>query len=223
MPSLVGPRTLLSILAGLAVLGCSQPQADPPVTTAQDLADGTTPVAAMKDADVTLVKLETTEGDVLIEVHPEWAPKGAERFLTLVENGFYDGVKFFRNVEGFMVQVGINGDPELHAKWKDNNIPDDPVKVSNKPGYVTFATSGPNSRSTQFFINFGDNGFLDGQGFSPFGRVVEGMEVVRSLYNGYGESPDQFAIVTRGNAYLEENFPELDAIKKASVVEQPAE
>ena len=135
------------------------------------------------------MKLETTKGDVLIEVHPEWAPQGAQRFRELVEAKFYDGCKFFRVLDGFMAQTGINGDPAIHAKWKDRNIQDDPVKQPNTRGYVTFAKSGlPNSRSTQFFINYDDNSRLDAQGFAPFGVVVTGMDdVVDSIYSGYGE------------------------------------
>jgi|TARA_R110001592_G_scaffold363252_3_gene682619 peptidyl-prolyl cis-trans isomerase A (cyclophilin A) len=177
------------------------------------------------------VLLETTKGNIKLEVHPDWSPKGAERFKELVKNGFYNDVAFFRVIDGFMAQIGINGDPELHAKWRDNNIMDDPVVESNKRGYVSFAKTGmPNSRSTQFFINFGDNSNLDGMGFSPFAKVVEGMDVVDSLYKGYGEGapqgagPDQMRVVAEGNAYLKKEFPMLDYVKKATIVgEEPAE
>ena len=176
------------------------------------------------------VLLETTKGNIKLEVHPEWSPLGAERFKELVKMGFYNNVAFFRVIEGFMAQVGINGDPELHAKWKDNNIIDDPVVESNKPGYVSFAKTGaPNSRSTQFFINFGDNSNLDGMGFAPFAKVIEGMDVLNSLYKGYGEGapsgrgPHQMRVVGEGNVYLKKEFPMLDYIKKATIIgEAPA-
>ena len=165
-----------------AMLGCNQTgyiPVDPPVPSAD--AEEAEAVATFK------VKFETSKGVIVMEVHPDWAPKGAARFRELVEIGFYDECRFFRVIEGFMAQIGINGNPEVQAKWRSNNIMDDPVKKSNRRGYVSFATSGPNSRSTQFFINFGNNGSLDGQGFSPFAKVIEGMEVVDSLYNEYGE------------------------------------
>jgi peptidyl-prolyl cis-trans isomerase A (cyclophilin A) len=175
------------------------------------------------------VLLETTKGDILLEVHPERSPVGAERFKKLVEEGFYNDTAFFRVIDGFMAQVGINGDPKVHAKWRDQNIPDDPVIESNKQGYVSFANAGPNTRSTQFFINFGDNSFLD-YGFSPFAKVVKGMDVVDSLYKGYGEGapkgngPDQGRLNAEGNAYLKKEFPMLDYIKKATVVgEEPTQ
>ena len=123
----------------------------------------------------------------MVEVHRDWAPNGADRFYNLVKNGFYNDARFFRVIDGFMVQFGINGDPKISAVWRDANIKDDPVKQSNTRGMITFATAGPNTRTTQVFINFGDNAGLDGQGFSPFGKVVSGMDVVDSLYAGYGE------------------------------------
>ena len=127
----------------------------------------------------------------MVEVHRDWAPNGADRFYNLVKNGFYNDARFFRVIDGFMVQFGINGDPNISAVWRDANIKDDPVKQSNTRGTITFATAGPNTRTTQVFINFGDNAGLDGQGFSPFGKVVSGMEVVDSLYGGYGEGAPQ--------------------------------
>ncbi|HUG93196.1 MAG TPA: peptidylprolyl isomerase [Planctomycetaceae bacterium] len=172
------------------------------------------------------VKLVTSQGDVLIEVHPEWAPRGAARFRELVQAKFYDGCRFFRVLDGFMAQTGINGDPETNAKWRERRIEDDPVVRSNTRGHVTFATSGPDSRTTQFFINFGDNSQLDDMGFSPFGKVVEGMNVVDKLYSGYGEGaprgrgPSQGRINEEGNAYLERSFPRLDSIKQAVLVEE---
>ncbi|QDT91419.1 peptidylprolyl isomerase [Gimesia algae] len=190
---------------------------------------GEVPTEAGKDAPPSAenyqVLLETTKGNIKLEVHPDWSPKGAERFKELVKMGFYNDTAFFRVLDGFMAQIGINGDPELHAKWRDNNIMDDPVVESNKRGYVSFAKTGmPNSRSTQFFINYGDNSNLDGMGFSPFAKVVEGMDVVDSLYNEYGEGapqgtgPDQMKLVAEGNTYLKKEFPMLDYIKKATIV-----
>jgi cyclophilin family peptidyl-prolyl cis-trans isomerase len=143
---------------------------------------------------------------------------GADHFYQLLELGFYNGDRFFRVVPDFVVQFGMNGDPTLNRQWSDTNIPDDPVKVSNKQGTVVFADAGPNTRSTQIFINLGDNSRLDGRGFSPFGEVIQGMENVEEFYKGYGESPDQNQISAQGNAYLEQNFPKLDYIKNAYIV-----
>lgn len=173
--------------------------------------------------DVFKVKFDTSKGAFVVEVHRDWAPNGADRFYNLVKNGFYDNDRFFRVVEGFMVQFGINGNPKISKAWRDANIKDDPVTQSNKRGMITFATSGPNSRTTQVFINFNDNVGLDGQGFSPFGQVVSGMKVVDSLYNGYGEGaprgsgPDQGRVQDEGNAYLNKDFPMLDYVKKATI------
>ena len=154
----------------------------------------------------------------IIEVTRAWSPNGADRFYNLVKSGFYDEVRFFRVVPDFMVQFGINGDPAVSAKLRSATIPDDAVKQSNKRGYITFAKTGaPNSRTTQVFINFKDNSFLDGQGFSPFGRVITGMEVVDQIYSGDRERPDQGQIQSNGNAYLTKSFPKLDYVKKATI------
>ena len=169
-------------------------------------------------------KFDTTKGVFVIEVHRDWAPNGADRFYNLVKNGFYDNVRFFRVVEGFMAQFGINGDPKLSAVWREARIKDDPVRISNKRTFVTFATAGPNTRTTQVFISYSDNSNLDSQGFAPFGQVVSGMKVVDSLYNGYGEGapggrgPDQGRVQKEGNAYLASAFPNLDYVKKATIV-----
>jgi peptidyl-prolyl cis-trans isomerase A (cyclophilin A) len=168
-------------------------------------------------------KFDTSKGPFVIEVHRDWAPNGADRFYNLVKNGFYNDTRFFRVVPGFMVQYGISGDPNVAAAWRDANIKDDPVKQSNARGMITFATAGPNTRTTQVFINFDNNAGLDGQGFSPFGKVVSGMEVVDSLYGGYGEGapngkgPDQGLIQQHGNAYLTQAFPKLDYVKQATI------
>ena len=168
-------------------------------------------------------KFDTSKGTFVIEVHRAWAPNGADRFYNLVKSGYYNDVRFFRVIKGFMVQFGISGNTDLNAVWREARIPDDDVTESNQRGYVSFATGGPNTRTTQVFINFGNNSGLDGQGFSPFGQVVSGMNVVDALYGGYGEGaprgngPDQGRLQGRGNAYLNADFPKLDYIKKATI------
>jgi len=170
------------------------------------------------------VKFETSKGDIIVQVHKEWAPLGAERFIELVKSGFYDNARFFRVMTGFMVQFGIAGDPNIQAKWREATIEDDPVKQSNVRGKLSFAKkSTAGSRTSQVFINLVDNVRLDKAGFAPFAEVVSGMEVVDQLYSGYGEGaprgagPNQELIQTQGNAYLEKDFPRLDFIKKASM------
>jgi len=165
-------------------------------------------------------RFDTTQGTFVIEVHREWSPNGSDRFYNLVKNGYYDGVKFFRVVPGFVVQWGISGDPSIATTWLKATIPDDAVKQSNKRGFVTFAKSGsPNSRSVQLFINLVDNDRLDPMGFAPFGKVTDGMDVVDKLYGGYAEGLTklQGRIAEEGNAFLEKNYPDLDTIKKASI------
>jgi peptidyl-prolyl cis-trans isomerase A (cyclophilin A) len=164
------------------------------------------------------VKFTTTKGDFVVEVTRAWAPLGADRFYNLVKHGFFTDAAFFRNLSGFMVQFGLNADPAVNRAWQNATIKDDPGKQSNSPGMITFATAGPNTRTTQLFINFGNNTFLDSQGFSPFGKVISGMDVVQKLYNGYGERPDQGSITSQGKAYLDKNFPNLDSIKSAMIV-----
>ncbi len=168
------------------------------------------------------VLLQTSRGDVTIEVTRAWAPRGADRFYQLVKDGFFDGAKFFRVIrspEPFMAQFGINGDPKVTQKWENANIQDDPVTQSNTRGMVSFATAGANTRSTQLFINYADNVNLDGLGFSPIGKVTKGMEVVDQFYAEYGDDPEQPRIESEGNAYLEKEFPKLDFIKSAKIVE----
>jgi peptidyl-prolyl cis-trans isomerase A (cyclophilin A) len=166
-----------------------------------------------------LARFETSKGVFVVRVERAWAPKGADRFYNLVKAGFYDDNRFFRVVPRFIIQWGIPGNPRVAAAWDQARIDDDPVLRSNTRGYVTFATAGPNTRTTQLFINFGQNSRLDDQGFAPFGRVTEGMEVVEKLYAGYGEAPDQDAITAQGNAYLKAQFPNLDYIRKATIAE----
>jgi peptidyl-prolyl cis-trans isomerase A (cyclophilin A) len=170
-----------------------------------------------KAPDTFKVKFDSSVGPFVVEVHRAWAPNAADHFYTLVKNGFYDEARFFRVVPNFMVQFGINADPAVQAKFK-GTIKDDPVKQSNKKGYVTFAqTSAPNSRSTQIFINFKDNGFLDSQRFAPFGEVTSGMDNVEKITSQYGEKPNQGSIQAEGNAYLKAQFPKLDYVKKATI------
>lgn len=164
------------------------------------------------------VKLATSRGDIVVEVDPALAPKGAARFRELVEQKHYDECRFFRVVPDFVVQFGINGDPAVSKKWKENRIKDDKVAGSNVRGTLTFATSGPNSRTTQLFINLKDNKRLDTLGFAPFARVVQGMDVVDAINAEYGEQPDQGSIQAEGNAYLNKEFPRLDFIKTARIV-----
>jgi len=170
------------------------------------------------------VKFVTTAGDFTVKVTRSWAPNGADRFYNLVQHHFFDGCAFFRVLQGFMAQFGISAYPEVSQVWETARIKDDPVTQSNKRGYLTFATAGPNTRTTQLFINFGNNEGLDRQGFAPFGVVTDGMNVVDKLYNGYGEGapsgrgPDQGMVQQRGRAYLEKGFPKLDTIRTATLV-----
>ena len=169
------------------------------------------------------VKFVTTKGDFTIHVTRAWAPLGADRFYNLVKHGFYTDAHFFRVLPGFVVQFGLSADPQVSRVWRSANIKDDPVTQSNKPGTVTFATAGPHTRTTQVFINLGNNGQLDSMGFAPFGHVSEGMDVVKKLHSGYGEGapqgrgPDQGTITSQGKAYLDKNFPNLDSIKSATI------
>lgn len=163
-------------------------------------------------------RFETSAGTFTVEVTRAWAPGGADRFYNLVRHGFFDGTRFFRVVPGFVVQFGLAADPAVSARWHLASIPDDPVLQHNQRGTITFATAGPNTRTTQLFINYGDNTRLDSQGFSPFGRVADGMGVVDKIYAEYGERPDQGMIEMRGNAYLAAQFPRLDSIAKATIV-----
>ena len=170
------------------------------------------------------VQFDTTKGNFTIEVNRSFSPNGADRFYNLVRSGYFKDTAFFRVIPGFMCQFGIHGDPSVSAKWRDANINDDPVKGSNTRGTITFATAGPNTRTTQLFINFGDNTRLDGMGFSPFGKVTEGMDVVDKINAEYGEGapggrgPAQDRIQGEGNAYLKKDFPNLDYIKSATII-----
>ena len=218
-------REWLLMMAWVALVGCgSGPEVngEPPIPKAPAIAQADTSKGGAADAGVYLVKFETTAGDFVVEVHPDWAPKGADRFREMVKGGLLDDCRFFRVIKDFMVQFGINGDPEVSKVWKTKTIKDDPVKKSNKRGYITFATSGPDSRTTQVFINYKDNRRLDDMGFAPFGQVISGMDVVDKLNDKYGPTPSdsQPRIQAEGNKFLDAKFPGLDSIKKATIVEK---
>jgi len=168
--------------------------------------------------DVYKVRFETTKGDIIIECRKEWAPLGAERFYQLCKEGFYNNTAFFRVVPGFVVQFGLAADPAVTAAWSAQEMPDDPVKQTNAPGTVTFASRGPNTRTTQVFINYGDNKRLDGMGFQVFGKIIQGMEVATSITAQYGEKPNQGLITSQGDEYISKFFPEIDKIKHVSLI-----
>src|SRR5262245_49025127 len=214
-------KRVLAVAAAMAIPAMAFAQAG----GADPKAKLKTPAALNEKAPATYkAKFDTSKGAFVIEVHREWAPLGADRFYNLVKNGFYDDCRFFRVIDGFMAQIGMNGNPAIQSAWTSARLQDDPVKQSNKRGYVTFAHAGPNSRTTQFFINFADNGgSLDRQGFPPIGQVVSGMDIVDKLYSGYGDGPprgrgpSQGQITAEGNAYLVKDFPKLDYVKKATI------
>jgi len=196
-------RAILFLFTAILLIGCSSSSSSSVSVTAP---------AEYK------VKFDTSRGVFVVDVHRDWAPVGADRFYELVKAGFYDDARFFRIVPGFVVQWGLNKDAKASAEWRAKQIPDDPVKESNHPGYITFAKTGqPNSRTTQVFVNLADNERLDSTGFAPFGKVTEGMSVVGDFYSGYGEEPQQNLIESEGNAYLQRDFPRLDYIKTARV------
>lgn len=230
------PLRFAAPLAALVLLlaGCSkqpetaqqeaQKSAPPPAQEAPQPVEPAKPAETPKSAEspepanakTFKVRFETSKGPITVEVHRDWAPIGAERFEQLVKAGFYNGARFFRIVPRFIVQFGLAADPKMTRKW-DTRIKDDPVKEKNLPGTLTFATAGPGTRTAQLFINLGNNASLDAQGFAPFGMVIEGMDIVPTLYAGYGEQPDQGQITEQGNVYLVHAFPKLDFIKKAAV------
>jgi len=213
---------LLSAAACLLLAACSSSSNE---TAKEEPAKKEEPKAAAPETapDVFKVNFDTSKGPIVIEVHRDWAPIGVDHFYTLVKLGFYDGDRFFRYVRGFVVQFGISGDPAANRTWANASVKDDPVKEHNVRGTITYATAGANTRSTQLFINLADNSRLDADGFAPFGKVVEGMDVVNNLYSGYGEmapngeGPDAQQIEVQGNPYLENRFPRLDYIKKATI------
>lgn len=216
----------LLVLVTLQLLPVACKEKTPPVPPSETVvpAPPTPKPADPASPDSFRVKFATTKGDFTVDVFRAWAPKGADRFYRLVNEGYFKDVRFFRVLPGFMAQFGMSGDPALNAKMDTQRIADDPVTQSNKRGMLTFATAGPNTRSNQFFINYKDNAMLDGQGFAPIGRVVDGMKAVDALYSGYGEGapngagPDQESIRNKGNEYLRTSFPKLDYIKSATIV-----
>ena len=177
-----------------------------------------------KAPDEYKVQFSTTRGDFVVTVTRSWAPLGADRFYNLVKHHFYDNASFFRVLPGFMAQFGISAYPAVNKVWEPAVIKDDPVTQSNVRGYITFATGGPNTRTTQVFINFGDNKRLDHDGFAPFGLVTDGMKVVDMFYDQYGEGapsgggPDQEQIQKQGKPYLDKGWPKLDYIKTTTVI-----
>jgi peptidyl-prolyl cis-trans isomerase A (cyclophilin A) len=214
-------RTLATLVSAFAFSGLALAALAVPASAQGNLA---TPANLNEKAPATFkAKFDTSKGVFVIEVNRDWAPNGADRFYNLVKNGFYDNVRFFRVISGFMVQFGINGDPKISAPWREARITDDPVKQSNKRGNITFAMAGPNTRTSQVFINFADNANLDNSGFSPFGRVISGMDVVDKLNPEYGEGaprgrgPDQGRLQTEGNVYLNKEFSRMDFVKKATI------
>jgi len=202
--------TALAVVGSLAVAATSFAQTGKPSLM--------NPASLNEKAPATFkVKFDTSAGEFIVTVTRAWAPLGADRFYNLVKNGFYDGTRFFRVVPNFMVQWGINGDPDVQRNWRMANIQDDPAgKQSNARGTITFANAGPNSRSTQLFINYKSNAFLD-KTFMPFGEVTTGMAVVDKINAKHGESPNQGSMQANGNAYLQKAFPDLDFIKKATI------
>jgi cyclophilin family peptidyl-prolyl cis-trans isomerase len=176
--------------------------------------------------DVFQVRFETSQGPFVVEAHREWAPHGVDRFHELVTSGYFDDSRFFRVVPGFIAQFGVAGDPKVMAAWKDRTIPDDPVRQSNARGTIAYAMTGPNTRATQLYINLADNSRLDAQGFAPLGRVTSGMDVVDRLYSGYGEGSGggmrggkQGEMLKGGNAWLDANFPKLDHLLRARIID----
>lgn len=199
----------------------TEPKAEKPAAAA----DLTQPSKLTEKApDTFKVRFDTTKGAFTVEVTRAQAPNGADRFYNLVKAGYFKDIAFFRVIPGFMCQFGISGDPKISAAWREANITDDPVKASNTRGAITFATAGPNTRTTQLFINFGNNSQLDGMGFAPFGKVVEGMDIVDKINGEYGEGapagrgPNQGKVQMDGNAYLKKDFPNLDYIKSATIL-----
>ena len=212
---------LLGVL--FLAMGCGQDQerseAVPETVTTEPAATEDVAVTEATPEEFTVV-FETSAGTLTVAVQRSLAPHGADRFYELVTSGFYDDQRFFRVVPGFVVQWGMSGDPAVTAQWADARIPDDPVATSNVRGTITFAaTSAPGSRTTQVFINLGNNTNLDEMGFAPFGRVVEGMEVVDAINAEYGQSPNQGEIRRAGNQYLNQEFPRLDYIRTARIVQ----
>jgi cyclophilin family peptidyl-prolyl cis-trans isomerase len=194
---------------------------------AASLLDPALPLGARQAPAVFHARCETSEGAFVVEVRRDWAPHGADRCFELVSSGFFDDSRFFRVVAGFITQFGIAGSPTITAAWRDRTIPDDPVRQSNTRGTIAYAMTGPGTRSTQLYINLGDNSRLDAQGFAPIGRVAAGMDVVDRLYAGYGERSGggmrggrQGKLLAGGNAWLDAEFPKLDRLLRVRILEE---
>ena len=209
--------TMYRLLATLALLAfCSQ---------AQPLRDPSDPSFTAASPEIYRVLVDTTKGQFVLEVTRALAPRGADRLFHLVRAGFYDDSRFYRVIAGRFAQFGIAGDPAVAKIWRNQSFPDDPVRASNTRGTFAFAMTGTDARTTQIYINTSDQLQQDAQGFAPFGRVVEGMEVVERLYTGYGEQSGggmragkQGKLFEEGNAYLDREFPKLDKLIKARVM-----
>jgi cyclophilin family peptidyl-prolyl cis-trans isomerase len=210
---MIRPRgVIIFLLASLLMLAsCSSPD-----NSEKKTAETAKP-AATEATGGYKVLMATSKGDITIEVHRDWAPIGAQRFYDLVQAGFYDNARFFRYVPNFVIQFGLAADPAVTKKW-NTTINDDPVTHINRTGSLSFATAGPNTRTTQIFINLKTNQTLDDQGFAPFAQIVDGQDVVGKIYGGYGEQADQEAIRLKGNAYLLKSFPKMDYIRTAKVL-----
>ena len=163
------------------------------------------------------VLFDTTQGKFTAEFNRSWSPHGVDRFYELVQSDFFKDLSFFRVVKNFVVQFGIHGDPKISSQWRNKKIPDDSVKESNRSGYISFASAGPGTRTTQLFINLNDNVNLDPMGFSPIGKIIDGMDTVKKLHSEYGENPDQGKIQSQGNSYLKSTFPKLDYLKSVTL------
>lgn len=227
---------LLVIVSSLGFAQATAHKSAAPAKTGAAKKTGTVGVSSARTANPALwtkqapeeykAKLATTKGDIIIDVHRDWAPRGADRFYNLVRSGYLNNAAFYRVAPGFIVQFGAAADPKVGAAWERATIKDDPVKHTNAPYTITFAATGqPNSRSTELFINLGNNGALDSQGFAAFGEVVEGKELVAQIYSGYGEmkeqggnGPSQQLLKMHGKPYLDKNFPKLDSIKTATIL-----
>src|SRR6266849_2783388 len=206
-------RHVIALLC-LLFVGCGTPPKKEAAETEPEKKAPASPVGA---PELFSVKLETSKGPIVIEVHRDWAPRGADRFYELVKDGYYNDARFFRVIPNFVAQFGLAATPAMTKKWA-KSIDDDPVAHTNVVGTVTFATAGRNSRDAQVFINLRSNQSLDSQGFAPFGKVSEGMPVVEKLYSKYGDAPVQEALTRRGNSYLKSSFPRLDFIKSATIL-----
>jgi len=225
MPPIRAAAAALLLVCTVSTLACTPrdaPPREPQRETAVPAQSPPPPPAPAAEAapDSFLVALTTSRGPVAVLVHRSWAPHGADRFYALVRGGFYDGARFFRVVRGFVVQFGLPADAQLGRSWSSQLIPDDPVRHPNRRGTVAFASAGPNTRTTQLFVNLADNVRLDALGFAPIGQVVEGFAVVDGLYGQYGERPSQDSIRMQGEPYLTRAYPNLDRIRTARLARE---